>query len=432
MGGACRGAFATWKSIGFSSCGGTLCKVVACVITLLLSFRADAGVNGDTSVTWESVLEKAASQRLRLDSYAVQVESKGFNLKDGKPILGGRFESRFWQSGDLWDVATTSYLLGDDHEYHRRGTLRRLWDGRRTWGRHDLIAATGREIVRGSVWSTNTGKLSMLEGDAARLDGTAYGDREPYYEILMKSADMGQIALAPEKEEISGNPCYVIEAKCAHGYYKVWIDPENGYNFRRLIVRKSANDLSGDKPLSEVSVMREFEEELTISRIAQVAGFYVPMVGHMEVRGRNAKGREEHFTLDVERSNIDLKPDFDALGAFRMGFPDGTDITDEETGIVYLWQQGRLVPRDVETIAKGVTDLLLSQGVGEDSDRAEHTPVLDNIRARKGLVSHYGDVPNSTRGGNTGCLILVVASGAVVMVALAILRQVRRHQSRKE
>jgi len=51
-------------------------------------------------------------------------------------------------------------------------------------------------------------------------------------------------------------------------------------------------------------------------------------------------GKQHH-----KRTNIDLNPDFEAIGAFVPDFPEGTRVYLEDApGIRYIWQNGKLVP----------------------------------------------------------------------------------------
>jgi len=310
--------------------------------------HASASSSGEKSpdaVDWHTIIRCVGEERLKLKRFAAQIVVEGLDRKS-------KTDSVFLRSGDLWDITSTDYELGDDNEYHKRNTYRWLWDGHQTWECDEIVSPDGRTKVRGSI-SASTAQYSSVpveQGGGGRLDGVAYGDNRPYYDILLERDARKQIALQNKMEEIDGHLCYVIEAKCRHGYYKVWIDRDWGYNFRRLIVRKTGADLAWDKPLSQNQIMAEFQVEIRNSEISKIGDYYIATSGQTELRGMNRRGREEHIVSYIKRSNIDLSPPFETMGAFKMNLPDGTQVKDEDTGRVYVWKQGELVPREAAKV----------------------------------------------------------------------------------
>jgi len=65
------------------------------------------------------------------------------------------------------------------------------------------------------------------------------GDLEPLDVILKKSSN---IELFPDMEKVNGFDYYVIEAVTPHGKYKLWIDPEHGYNVAKAETHKANNE----------------------------------------------------------------------------------------------------------------------------------------------------------------------------------------------
>ena len=50
--------------------------------------------------------------------------------------------------------------------------------------------------------------------------------------------ESGTISLQPEREEINGSECYVINAKAKGCMYKIWIDPKHDYHIAQAIVQR--------------------------------------------------------------------------------------------------------------------------------------------------------------------------------------------------
>ena len=159
-------------------------------------------------------------------------------------------------------------------------------------------------------------------------------------------------------EKVNGFDCYVLEAVTSHGEYKIWIDPEHGYNIAKAETHKANNDiLSTGVTKHEYADMppgRSYKGKRPGSRDAvhfymdnvsfrKVNGVWLPMEADhriiVDYDDRKATYKKHH-----KRTYVNLTPDFEAIKAFIPKIPEGSIvILDWSPGIQYMWQNGKPV-----------------------------------------------------------------------------------------
>jgi hypothetical protein len=190
---------------------------------------------------------------------------------------------------------------------------------------------------------TNRNHMRQKLGDyktGGPLWGRTMGnDQSNVAELLDKAPS---VHLRESRENINGTSCCVVEAKTEYGEVKAWIAPEKGYSALKWSVQKRSGDLFDDKPTSVDRVFVEF----TADDLQEVDGFWITKIGHLVYRvdiSNKGKVRTTTTRVRFNVSDVQLKPDFDALKAFTIDFPDGTPVLiDEVPGICYVWRNGKL------------------------------------------------------------------------------------------
>lgn len=193
---------------------------------------------------------------------------------------------------------------------------------------------------------------SLLGGDL-RLGGFCHGrgitrriaEGVGFGEFLKRFDD----TMVVGQETIDNTPCYRLQAETPYGTIAVWIAPEKGYNALRLTWTSGDNDtvfpdgtLLKDSPLEESSLLMDSIE------VQEIDGVFIPVSGRLiGVEKRRDRTVETH-SFRVTFAQVDLKPDFEALGAFKVLLPDGTPIGDRDhPGVNYEVIGGKLVPHSV-------------------------------------------------------------------------------------
>jgi len=195
------------------------------------------------------------------------------------------------------------------------------------------------------------GKLSV----GSRIDRQCFGDTIPVWEVLQSAT---QLRLEQQMESIEGFPCYVIDAITKHGHYRLWIDLEHGYQWRRVKVRKEGSDLLGGQPMDAdlnqkdnaempypMTAVKSYDLEISNVTVQQVEGTYL-------ISGAKETSIETHVTgekltqvTDIRLSKATMNPDFEAMRAFVPDIPDGTKLRSLDSPNTYfVWENGRPEP----------------------------------------------------------------------------------------
>jgi len=190
-------------------------------------------------------------------------------------------------------------------------------------------------------------RLLCHPNNGGPLCGRMFGSN--YKNVADLLIESGNVLLHKNRENISGTLCYVVETRTKYGKVTAWIAPEKGYNALRWSIHKASDDLFDQAPISKRWEVRvnSWLAEFVADDLHKVGDFWVTKVGHMTFSiGYNddspIKTRITKHKYKV--SDIQIDPDFEALEAFKIDFPDGTPVQIEQApGIRYVWQDGKPV-----------------------------------------------------------------------------------------
>jgi hypothetical protein len=314
--------------------------------------------------------------------------------------------------------------------------LRILWTGDTFWqdsygenpGEHRFAALTKNKERLSEILPTVSGSPAF---------GLFPGDRDSVYSILKTAS---KLTVRPETEEIAGSRCYVLDAVTANGRYSLWLDPEHGYGIAKAQVLKSGSDIGFGRPLNkhvvsegpaEVKTTAEQptglqEFTFTMDRVvfAKINDTWIPEAYSYATQLRYSNGRtiSEHKTY--KRTLIDPHPDFDAMGAFKIDLPEGTEVfVEEAAGIIYRWHDGKPIPELDNDAIRNIDNAV--QALQETT--TQKTP-----RAVEGLRATTRDEGQSAAAIPSGIpsyawLVAVVVVTAVAIISVVIGRRMRRH-----
>jgi len=157
------------------------------------------------------------------------------------------------------------------------------------------------------------------------------------------------LVLRDKKENINNVLCYVLEAETENGKVTAWVAPEKGYSALKWSIQKNTGDLFNGKPLPSKFWLAEFVAD----NLQKVGDFWVTTSGTLTFRIDYSDESPIKTKTTIYKYNvrdIQINPDFVALGAFKIDFPNGTRVTVEDSpGIRYVWQDGEIVPADDPT-----------------------------------------------------------------------------------
>lgn len=277
--------------------------------------------------------------------------------RSGNRFVKSVTDSRPSPSGDGFVATSKSVSVWDGESlYGRSGPTRAGFPAQyRDIDEKDLQRFIHHTVGRGPENSYRELSARHL---GAFLEG--YFALAPMALIDILRSDESAVSLSPDRESVDGFSCYVIEASSPTlGQYKVWVDPDHGYNFRRITVtwdrsffeererraspivkRMRALERSRNPGLSE-TVLWECEVKDVVIR--QIDGVYIAVAGALYGTVHLADGRAGHGMYLVTRSDIEWDPKLSEVDALLAGWPEGVTVRDmDHWDLEYTWTDGRL------------------------------------------------------------------------------------------
>jgi hypothetical protein len=241
---------------------------------------------------------------------------------------------------------------------------RQIWDGNTVYDGMFFKDANFTNLkVKRIVVSTDgsdTDRNTTVGYYGAPLNGVLTGDMRPMTQILKDSENL---LLRKTREWVGSSLCFVVEASGEDGRYKIWIDPEHGYNIAKAQVDKTGNDRAFGERMEHPSYIPEFRVTahsfvLDNVRFEKVDDKWVPAEADFktttEYNGKQVITQKRHH----KRTYVNLNPDFEAVGAFVPQIPNGTGVDIFETqGVKYKWQDGKAVLDLDELVIKALDNI---------------------------------------------------------------------------
>jgi hypothetical protein len=196
--------------------------------------------------------------------------------------------------------------------------------------------------------------LQAQEPDGGFLLGRmgGIGSAPKMVDVMCESDGLNLIG----QENLNGLSCFIVEAKTKHGTFTVWIAPEKGYNALKYVVRKSGRDILRDDIHIEDQGITEWLQVVDSIDVRKIDGIFVPISGKLTGKAKAGDDWESTDHVEVKRSEIVLNPDFKALGAFKINFPEGTEVTHQDIpGLRFRWTNGKFVPDMNKYLFKNLT-----------------------------------------------------------------------------
>jgi len=174
------------------------------------------------------------------------------------------------------------------------------------------------------------------------LFGNMYGNN--YKSVADSLGQSSDLYIHDKKENINGVACFVLEGTSKYGKVTAWIAPEKGYNAMKWVIEKSSHALFDKTPLStkwpsvesgkDIFTLKELHEVKVDGRTV-----FVPKRAHFTHITNFLDGTKNVDEFEYQTSDIQIKPDFEALGAFKIDFPDGIRVFNEDfPNVSYRWE----------------------------------------------------------------------------------------------
>jgi len=170
------------------------------------------------------------------------------------------------------------------------------------------------------------------------LEKDIYGSPITCTNIIERSN--GELYLRQNQEDINGLLCYVLEGTTQYGKVTAWIAPDKGYSPAKWVIQENYSGGSDDK-ITIISRTAEFE----VFEFEKHGTNFIPKRAKFTLDEQLSNGIIEIWQDSYEVSEIQLNPDFPALGAFKVNLPEGTRLFSiESPGVKLVWKNSKVVP----------------------------------------------------------------------------------------
>lgn len=188
------------------------------------------------------------------------------------------------------------------------------------------------------------------------LDGYYFGFGNQTVIDLLKD---GRSSIRSSEMTLDGHQTVLLEYESKYGKLKVWLDPECGYNMRKISLTKQTGNLYVDEPLGTIpsplpdgavthipyAAIESIEFTVDAVELEKIGDSYVAVSATVSENIRYQTGEYLNETVKCTRSNITFEPDFEELGAFQLEIPNGTDVFFKDvrgvSGVEYEWFDGK-------------------------------------------------------------------------------------------
>jgi hypothetical protein len=187
------------------------------------------------------------------------------------------------------------------------------------------------------------------------LDGS---NHKSIYDLLKGASNL---KLHNESTKMIGYDTYLIEADTKYGIVKAWISPDLDYNCLRWEIIKKQDQFYRDGAITNDRFTKRTDVFIA-EKVVQIDGKYIVTQAKLDNKVENGDTILGDYTYHYNLKNIDLSPDYEALGAFEIQLPEGTMATHEEVpGIKFIWTKGKFVPDVNDYLYKYLTGNPLSE-----------------------------------------------------------------------
>ncbi len=182
------------------------------------------------------------------------------------------------------------------------------------------------------------------------MNGNINGNNKNNIADLLSNSN--DLHLLSEKEVINGLACYVLKGATRYGEVTAWISPDKGYNALKWTISKTEGDYFNDEALSKGQNWSAVFEADGVQKVGDVFVISDGRLATIDQTGNTYKVYHKY-----KRTEIDLNPDYEALGAFQINLPEGTIVINRDIpGISFIWSNGELVPYIDKPVMKQIDE----------------------------------------------------------------------------
>jgi hypothetical protein len=404
-------------------------------VLLLLSSRIFVLGLSDPSYSLEEIIQKFRQSCSWADSVAMNIQSE--TLIEGSNPGHRRQKSLYYRDGDRIKIIGQDCLLGktgklsENHELTASDFARESTD-------ENIILINEKCYMKAIMFPGGTRFGAHIQYTNHKRKLQNYLTHGYYGNFLQGVTFIGggitdivdvfssDPGVDLDTEMINGNFCYVIKAKVPQGTVTAWIAPDKGFNLLKYIIHKSSGDFFNDKPMDETR-MEEWTVTVDSIELEKIGDIFIPVSGLSTHKILFKGGETKTTSIRVKRSNIQLRPDFEALGAFKINLPDGTGVKIEGVpGITYEWHGGKLIANidkyaieQIDITASELADeegILTGKATNKKTEVAPNEPSVTVDEAHRTMDSQ-SDILSESRPSRLHILLIFLCLLVIIVIA---------------
>ncbi len=283
--------------------------------------------------------------------------------------------------------------------------------------------------------------LVLNVGAEMVLDGITIGDDGKSFIEVMRLAP--SLRLTPEMEVVDGYLTYVLEADTKYGKHILWIDPECGFNPRRIVIRKTVGDFYhktkvGDPPPPlppkwnpAIPWCAKIKTELIVDsiKIEKSGELFVPISARILERMDYENGQFTEEINTYRRTNINFNPNFDdMMQVFLANIPDGTPVFFQDgrglSGVRHEWFNGEVRAKVDEAFLDDLDNQI--EQLKSEVKKEESTPTADTqTEIQPDITEPQTEVLSETRL-SAGLVLIPIGLLIIAIIAWRVLLLKRR------
>ena len=297
---------------------------------------------------WTSKQNDSTIPSPRISKFKVRVKTDG-NRVDHRARIWANYADRDNPDIECVEPRENSFMWDGDSFYAYRMTV------------HDSKTTSTAFIER-----NDNEKQAFLAIDdvSGPLRGILYGDFDRIDKILNKS---DSLKVSRRKEKTGDSDCYVLLAQGDYGKYKIWFDPDHGYNIAKARVLKKQDDIAwrgmslgppaGHKDSKHPNMKKTFSFCLENVKFKNIDGLWLAVSADFRIKTTFVSGRTvtvdslitcDNIVINPKYSEDDFKPDNIIEGTLVGIVPSQTKyrwIDGKPVEIKYEWLNGKPVEK---------------------------------------------------------------------------------------
>jgi len=239
--------------------------------------------------------------------------------------------------------------------------------------------------------------------------------------LTVLGAEATEFSVLPEKEEIGGRPCFVVEIDGEDSRHRLWLDPERGFNYLQWEC-----SLKEGKSVLGMNTAEWGTWKVTDVGLKNVDGVWVPISGR-QIREGGAGYENETWYRAASIERIELGKSYTDADFF-FDFPAGAWVSMRPGGKFEVKADGSMVPLAERTqeLVKGLAEEL-SASARQDTPASTNGGSGHASQPAQRLVT-----PEDLADPHPHAVLIAVIVFAVLLSAVVLFSRRRQKRGQRE